>query len=115
MHCLISLPTPRGGEYRSFMLTHRLEGSDVRAVKSRELPPGTRLTVREPPRPAVDDSLEDTAPRRTLAQELFAPTPEQRAAAASDAPRPEAAAARRLDLNFIARLYGEPERRSERL
>ena len=114
VHCLVSLPTPRIGEYRSFMLTHRLEGSTVRAVKPRELPPGTRFTVRERPRPGIDDSLEDTAPRRTLAQELFAPTPDQRPAAPSDTLRPEAAAARRLDLNFIARLYGEPERRGDR-
>jgi hypothetical protein len=114
VHCLVSLPTPRIGEYRSFMFTHRLEGSAVRAVKSRELPPDTRFTVRERPRPGIDDSLEDTAPRRTLAQELFAPMPDQRPAASSDALRPEAAAARRLDLNLIARLYGEPERRGDR-
>ncbi len=114
VHCLISLPTPRLGENRSFMLTHRLEGSTVRAVSQRQLPPGTRFTVREPPRPLTDGSLEDTAPRRTLAQELFASTPDQRPAVASDTPRPEAAAARRLDLNLIARLYGEPERRGDR-
>ena len=78
------------------------------------LPPGTRFTVREQPRPVTDGLLEDTAPRRTLAQELFAPTPDQRPAVASDTPRPEAAAARRLDLNLIARLYGEPERRGDR-
>jgi hypothetical protein len=114
VHCLVSLPTPRIGEYRSFMFTHRLEGSAVRAVKSRELPPDTRFTVRERPRPGIDDSLEDTAPRRTLAQELFAPMPDQRPAASSDALRPEAAAARRLDLNLIARLYGEAERRGDR-
>ena len=114
VHCLVSLPTPRPGENRSFMLTHRLEGSTVRAVSQRQLPPGTRFTVREPPRPVTDGSLEDTAPRRTLAQELFASTPDQRPAVTSDTPRPEAAAARRLDLNLIARLYGEPERRGDR-
>ncbi len=96
------------------MFTHRLEGSTVRAVSQRQLPPGTRFTVREQPRPVTDGLLEDTAPRRTLAQELFAPTPDQRPAVASDTPRPEAAAARRLDLNLIARLYGEPERRGDR-
>ncbi len=114
VHCLVSLPTPRPGESRSFMLTHRLEGSTVRVVSPRQLPPGTRFTVREPPRPRTGGSLEDAAPRRTLAQELFASTPDQRPAVASDTPHPEAAAARRLDLNFIARLYGEPERRGER-
>jgi hypothetical protein len=114
VHCLVSLPTPRPGEYRSFMFTHRLEGSTVQAVKPRQLPPGTRFTVREPPRPSIDASLEDTAPRRTLAQELFAPPPDQRPAATSDSLRPEAATARRLDLNLIARLYGEAERRGNR-
>ena len=114
VHCLISLPTPRLGESRSFMLTHRLEGSTLRAVTSRQLPPGMRFAVREPPRPVIDDLPEDTTQRRTLAQELFAPTPDQRPAVASDTPRPEAAAARRLDLNLIARLYGEPERRGDR-
>jgi hypothetical protein len=113
VHCLISLPALRPGEVRSFMLTHRLEGSTVRQVRWRRLPAGTRLTVREPPS-SLDDSLEDTAPRRTLAQELFASTPDQRPAAPSDVLRPEAAAARRLDLNLIARLYGEPGRRGER-
>ncbi len=34
VHCLISLPTPRLGENRSFMLTHRLEGSTLRAVSA---------------------------------------------------------------------------------
>ena len=114
VHCLISLPTPRLGENRSFMLTHRLEGSTLRVVRPRQLPPGTRFTVREQPRPVTDELLEDTTQRRTLAQELFAPTPDQRPAVASGTPRPEAAAARRLDLNLIARLYGESERRGER-
>jgi len=114
VHCLISLPTPRLGENRSFMLTHRLEGSTVRTVSQRQLPPGTRFTVREQSRPVTDGLPEDTAPRRTLAQELFAPTPDQRPAVASGTLRPETAAARRLDLNLIARLYGESERRGER-
>ena len=115
VHCLISLPTPRAGETRSFMLTHRLEGSIVRQVRSRRLPTGTRLTVGEAlPAPTLDDALEDTAPRRTLAQELFASAPDQRPAASSDVLQPEAAAARRLDLNLIARLYGEPGRRGQR-
>ena len=114
VHCLVSLPALRSGEFRSFMLTHRLEGSTVRAVKPQQLPPGTRFTIRERTLPSGDATLEDTAPRRTLAQELFAPVPDQRPAASSDVLRPEAAAARRLDLNLIARLYGEPERRSDR-
>jgi hypothetical protein len=114
VHCLVSLPAPRPGEYRSFMFTHRLEGSTVQAVKQRQLPPGTRFTVRGPARSAIEASLEETAPRRTLAQELFAPIPEQRPVAPSDSLRPEAAAPRRLDPDLVARLYGEAERRGHR-
>jgi hypothetical protein len=115
VHCLVSLPGPRPGTFRSWMITHRLEGTTVRPVRSRQLPPDLLLTVHEPVRtPLGDPTLEDTAPRRTLAQELFAPKPDQRPALASLLPVPEAAAARRLDLNLIARLHGEPERRGER-
>jgi hypothetical protein len=114
VHCLISLPALRPGQYRSFMLTHHFHGSRIRPAQARDLPLGTRFTVHElaaPPAPGLDD----TAPRRTLAQELFASSPDQRPPAASDVvPGPEATAARRLDLNYIARLYGEPERRGER-
>lgn len=116
VHCLVSLPAWRLGEWRSFMLTHRLEGTTVRAVRSHALPAGTRMTVHEPgPQGRLEPLLEDTAPRRTLAQELFAPMPDQRPAVPSDVLLPEAAAARRLDLNLVARLHGEPERRGQRL
>ena len=96
------------------MLTHRLEGTTIRAVKTQVLPDGTRMTVHEPaPRESSGPSLDDTQPRRTLAQELFAPMPDRRpASTVLDA---EAAAARRLDLNLIAGLHGEPERRGQRL
>lgn len=115
VHCLVSLPGPRPGTLRSWLITHRLEGTTVRPVKSQQSSAGLHLTVHEPARTAqVDPTLEDTAPRRTLAQELFAPAPDQRPALASMLPPPETAAARRLDLNLIARLHGEPERRGER-
>jgi hypothetical protein len=98
------------------MLTHSLEGSRVRHVQSRLIPAGTLFSVGEPALPDVarPDSTDDTARRRTLAQELFAPATDQRPALASDALHPEAAAARRHDLNLIARLHGEPERRGQR-
>jgi phage tail sheath protein FI len=115
VNCLISLPALRPGQFRSFLLTHRFDGSRIRPAQPRELPPGTRFTVRDRvPLESSEPGLDDTAPRRTLAQELFASGPDQRPAAASEL-RPEAAAARRLDPNLIARLYGEPERRGERL
>ncbi|HET9694807.1 MAG TPA: hypothetical protein VFP48_10500 [Steroidobacteraceae bacterium] len=115
VHCLVSLPAWRAGEWRSFMISHSLEGTTVRAVKPHALPVGTRMTVHEPRVPERPEAtLEDTAPRRTLAQELFAPTPDQRPAVPSGVLQPEAAAARRLDLNLIARLHGESERRGQR-
>jgi hypothetical protein len=114
VNCLISLPALRPGELRSYLLTHRPEGSTIRSAQPRQLPAGTRFTVHEQPPSSPDPTLEATAPRRTLAQELFASIPDQRPAVSSSVPRPEAAAARRLDLNLIARLYGESERRGER-
>jgi uncharacterized protein len=117
VHCLVSLPVPRAGEYRSYVVTHRREGTTVRPVKTHYLPPGTHLAVDAPlpGRPVVENtSLDDTVPRRTLAQELFAPLCDQRPALDSGVLHPEAAAARRLDLNLIARLHGEAERRGER-
>jgi hypothetical protein len=115
VHCLISLPALRPGQFRSFLLTHRFDGSRLRPAQPRELPVGTRFTVRDRlPFESTATDLDDTAPRRTLAQELFASNPDQRPAASSEQLRPEAAAARRLDLNLITRLYGETERRGER-
>lgn len=112
VHCLVSLPGPRPGTFRSWLITHRLEGTTVRPVRSRQLPPDLRLTVHEPVRPRVPDPLlEETARRRTLAQELFAPQPDARPLASGLA---ESAPARRLDLNLVARLHGEAEGRSER-
>jgi hypothetical protein len=113
VHCLVSIPTPRAGEFRSYMLTHSLEGSRVRNVQSRQLPAGTRFAVGGPA-PSVRDWTDDNSRRRTLAQELFAPTADQRPAMSSDVLHPEAAAARRIDLNLIARLHGEPEHRGQR-
>lgn len=113
VHCLVSLPATRVGEWRSYLLSYRLEGTTIRAVRSHVLPDGTRMTVQEPATETpADPSLDDTQPRRTLAQELFAPMPDRRPA--STALDPEAAAARRLDLNLIARLHDEPERRGQR-
>jgi hypothetical protein len=116
VHCLVSIPTPRAGEFRSFMLTHSLEGSRVRLVQSRQLPVGTRFAVGEPAQAATagQGNVDDSSRRRTLAQELFAPVVDQRPALSSDVLHPEAAAARRRDLNLIARLHGEPERRGQR-
>ncbi|HET7203719.1 MAG TPA: hypothetical protein VFI92_10175 [Steroidobacteraceae bacterium] len=115
VHCLVSLPAWRPGEWRSFLISHRLDGTTIRSVRPHSMPVGARMTVHDvQPRPAPEPALEDTAPRRTLAQELFAPMPDQRPAVPSGVLLPEAAAARRLELNLIAGLHGEPERRGQR-
>jgi phage tail sheath protein FI len=116
VNCLVTLPAVRAGEFRSFMLTYRFQGTSVRSAKAHALPDDTRFTVHEPARtPPVRSSQPETGSRRTLAQELFAPVPETRAAAASVVDDPEATAPRRFDLNLVARLYGEAIRRGERL
>jgi hypothetical protein len=119
VHCLVALPATRAGEFHSYMITHRLEGTTVRSVKSRTLPEGTRFTVHAPaPARAGQPVAEAVNTRRTLAQELFAPVPEMRLAStpetASAGLDPVATAPRRLDLNLIARVYGDPVRRGER-
>ncbi len=114
----MSLPTLRAGEFRSFIISHRREGSTVRAVAPHRLPGGTSVPVRELPRPAViTPARQEAAPRRTLAQELFGAALDARAnaaAAASGVGAAESTAARRLDLNLVARLYGEVDRRGQR-
>jgi uncharacterized protein len=120
VHCLVSLPVPRTSECRSFMITHGRAGSQVRAVASHRLPPGTRMTVHESPRvpEPASTALDDTAPRRTLAQELFGTALAARAAAAASiggqVVRPEPTPAGRLDLHLVARLYGEIDSRGQR-
>lgn len=111
VNCLVALPGARPGSIRSYMITHRLEGTIVRPVKSRTLPAGTKMTVHEPavtPRAPVP---EEPAPRRTLAQELFAPATEPRAVAASVPRRAETTPPGRLDPEFVAWLHSEPEGR----
>ena len=113
VHLLVSLRAQRTDDYQSFMITHRPEGSRVRAVRTNRLPAGARMAVVE------DDSqpaLGDTQPRRTLAQELVNPSPEPRDGATSAARfgAPEASAARRLDLDLVARLNRDFDRRGQR-
>ena len=123
VHCLVSLPTLRAGE---IALVHdhasAAKAAHVRSVASHRLPAGTRMTVHGRPRSRPDrrhdPSLDDTVPRRTLAQELFGTALEARARrgrqSRRETARSEAATARRLDLNLVARLYGELDRRGQR-
>ena len=45
VHMLVSLRGSRPGEYRSFLITHGMQGSRVRPVRSNVLPAGTRLSI----------------------------------------------------------------------
>lgn len=113
VHLLVGLRAQRTDDYQSFMITHRPEGSRVRPVRTNRLPTGTRMTVVEDDlRPAIDD----TQPRRTLAQQLYNPSTEPRPDATSVARfgAPEASAARRLDLDLVARLNRDFDRRGQR-
>ncbi|MGI9245184.1 MAG: hypothetical protein ACR2I8_00530 [Steroidobacteraceae bacterium] len=112
LNCLVALPGSRPGQWHSYMFNYRPGRTTVRAVKSRTLPAGTRFTVHESvPAPAVKD-VGQPGSRRTLAQELFAPA---RPGRASDAGRAEPPTTRRLDPDLVARLYGDPVGRGERI
>jgi hypothetical protein len=103
VNMLLSLRTQRPDEYQSFMITHRPEGSSVRPVRSNRLPANTRMTV---PELDTDPSVDETLPRRTLAQQLFGQHLEPRPDSASRAARfgqPEAAATGGGDLDLVGR------------
>ncbi len=105
INVLVSLPGGRSGQWQSFMVTQSRSGSWVRAVRTNVLPPGTRMTVREPEAPPA----EDTQRTRTLAQELFGHYSEPRpvpSVVTTDRGAP-AAAAGRLDPETIARIHRE--------
>ena len=105
INLLVSLRSAQPGPWRSFMVTHARSGSRVRPARGFQLPPETRMTVQEVPRPAPD--LEDTQRQQTLAQALFGhygePRP-QPSIVATDRGAP-AAPAGRLDAETIARIH----------
>jgi len=112
VNVLVSMRTQRRDEYQSFMITHRPEGSSVRAVRSNRLPTGARMSL---PEPDVA-SLDETQPRRTLAQHLFGQR-EPRTEASSAFGRfgqAEAAAAGRRDLDLVGLKDVEFDRRGQR-
>jgi phage tail sheath protein FI len=113
VNLLVSLRAQRTDDYQSCMITHRPEGSRVRPVRTQRLPAGTRMKTADN---EADATLGDTQPRRTLAQSLFTQASEQRAGSSSAARLgvPEASAARRLDLDLVARLNRDFGRRGQR-
>jgi len=105
INLLVSLRSAQPGPWRSFMVTHARSGSRVRPARGFQLPPETRMTVQEVPRPAPD--LEDTQRQQTLAQALFGHYSEPRpqpSIVATDRGAP-AAPAGRLDAETIARIH----------
>jgi hypothetical protein len=68
VNVLVGLRSTRSGDYQSFLITHGIEGSSLRTVRSNWLPAGTRMTVHAPaarePEVAKEDDI--TVPRRTL-------------------------------------------------
>jgi hypothetical protein len=116
VNLLVSLRTQRLDEYQSFMISHRPEGSSVRPVRSNRLPAGVQMTVREPE--VETTSLDETQPRRTLAQALFGQHREPRPGSTSTLARfgqAEAAAAGRRDLDLVGHVDVELHRRGQGL
>jgi hypothetical protein len=113
VNVLVSLRAAQAGQWRSFMVTHSRAGSLVRPVRSKVLPPDTRMTVRGSDAPAAAD---DTQRQRTLAQALFGHYSEPRPlpSVAADARGAVAPATGRLDPETIARIHRELGRRLQR-
>lgn len=112
VNLLVSLRSQRPDEYQSFMISHCAEGSSVRPVRSNSLPAGTRLSVA-----AVEAAyaLDETQPRRTLAQHLFGHR-DPRPGPTSAQPGPggaEPAAPGRRDLDLVGFEDLEPDRRGQ--
>lgn len=113
VNLLVALRTQRPDEFQSFMISHRPDGTRVRPVRSNPLPAGTRMSV--PPAEA-EAGLDDTQPRRTLAQHLFGHR-EPRPGSTSTVARfgqAEAAAAGRRDLDLVGLKNVEFDRRGQR-
>jgi hypothetical protein len=74
VHMLVSVRATRQSEYRAFLITHGVQGSRVRPVRSTVLPAGLRLSIASGAEEAVDivveqgttAELEATEPRATL-------------------------------------------------
>jgi hypothetical protein len=114
VNLLVSLRSARSDESMSFLVTHAVDGSRVRPVRSNSLPPGTLMSVhasRGTPR------IEATPRPKTLAQELFGyrvePRPERSAAVASLLAEP--ATSWRRDRDAIAGLDGDLDGRGQPL
>ena len=104
----------RSDDSLSFLVTHSVDGSRVRPVRSNSLPPGALMSVHE----SRGTSHVEATPRpKTLAQELFGyrvePRPERSVAAGSLLAEP--AAPWRRDRDAIAGLDGDLDGRGQPL
>jgi hypothetical protein len=110
---LVGLRGARAGEFGTWMITHAPDGSRVRAVRTRLLPAGMRMTVHGLP-PADADAPAPAPAPRTVAQELYGYYRERRPGDGSGPGIPVTATAGRRDLDGIARVHrdlrggGEP-------
>jgi hypothetical protein len=106
VNLLVSLRSTRSDESLSFLVTHSVDGSRVRAVRSNSLPPGALMSVHAS---RGASRLEATPRPKTLAQELFGyrvePRPERSGAAASRLAEP--ATPWRRDRDAISGLDGD--------
>jgi hypothetical protein len=113
INLLVGLRTARTGEYLSFLVTHSVDGSRVRTVRSHRLPAGMKMRVEAA---AEEAQPGDTQRQKTLAQELFGyyvePRPEPSVPAF--ALPAESAAPGRRDLDAVARFYADLGRRGQR-
>ncbi|MFO1406275.1 MAG: hypothetical protein U1F08_01945 [Steroidobacteraceae bacterium] len=104
VNLLVGLRGARPGEFVTWMVSHAPEGSRVRPVRTRLLPPGLRMTVHGLPPEPVEAA---PAPARTVAQELYGYYRDRR----PDDGLPTgfasavAATAGRRDLDAVARFY----------
>jgi hypothetical protein len=82
VHMLVSLRATRQSEYRSFLITHGVQGSRVRPVRSNVLPAGLRLSIAASATEEVVDvvvendataDLEATEPRVALPRSAAPP------------------------------------------
>ncbi len=113
INVLVGLRSARAGEYASFLVTHSVDGSRVRQVRSNRLPAGMRMMVDAAPEVAPAG---DAQQPKTLTQELFGYYVEPRPRPSTPVmPLPaEAATAGRRDLDAITRFYGDLGRRGQR-
>ena len=73
VHMLVSVRASRPSEYRSFLITHGVNGSRVRPVRSNVLPAGVRLSIMT----AEAEEAVDVVPEQDVTVDVEAPQPRE--------------------------------------